>query len=302
MIMHRQVLVLLLAVVSGCAFLSVELPAQRENQAQNEEDSAYGSKFFDQLHNIFGRFRDADLRRVFQDARPIECTELVGHKGAWRTVAFFNEDRKLGDWCRESLEEVKADLAVYTFTGNCGGGGGRVQVATEFPTTASIEAYNRREIDWNQIDITVNEPVDAVLNPRTMAHTFDLPYLFLTGRRGEMNLYGLNAPDRQAAYATNVAARWECKSVVSKDLTYRFLICRATTVPRGAAANRRWEPSFGTSAYYVLSDGTEAQTSVHLSFGDCTTPREKPADAPPGPASRARPTLKKPQKANPPGP
>ncbi len=298
--MNRWVLYLLLAEVVGCAFLSAELPARQENQAPNEERGAYGSKFFDQLHNIFGRFRDADLQRAFQEARPIECTELVGHKGEWRTVAFFNEDRDLGDWCRESLEEVKADLAVYTFKGTCGGGG-RVEVATDFPTTASIDAYNRREIDLNQIDITVNEPVDAALNPRTMAYTFDLPYLFLTGRRGAMNIYSLHAPDQRAAYATNVASRWECKSAASKDVTYRFLICRATTVPRGAAANRKWEPSFGASAYFILSDGTEAQTSVHLSFGDGSAPAEKPADTPPDPTSPPRPTLKRPSKPNPSG-
>ena len=163
---------------------------------QSSKESTYGSKFFDQLHSIFGRFRDADLQRVFQEAQPIQCSELVGRKGEWRTVAFFNEDRELGDWCRESLEEVKADLAVYTFKGVCSGDQGTIQVATEFPTAAGIKAYNHREIDLNQVDVTMNEPVNASLNPRTMAYTFELPYLFLTGRRGSTNVYSLVAPDR----------------------------------------------------------------------------------------------------------
>jgi hypothetical protein len=281
------------------ALLAADLPAQQEQQVQSSEESTYGSKFFDQLRSIFGRFRNADLQRVFQEAQPIECSELVGRKGEWRTVAFFNENRELGDWCRESLEEVKADLAVYTFKGVYSGDQATIQVATEFPTAASIEAYNHNEIDLNQIDVTVNDPVNAALNPRTMAYTFELPYLFLTSRRGSTNVYSLVAPDRDATYATDVTSRWECKSVSSKDVTYRFLICRAATVPRGTAArNQKWEPSFGGSAFFILSDGTEAQASVNLSFGDGTHPSEKPADTAPAPTSPAHPSLKRAKKTN----
>ena len=53
-----------------------------------------------------------DLKRVFQMARPIQCGELVTDKGEWKEVAFFNENRKLGDWYRTSLDEVKSELAV----------------------------------------------------------------------------------------------------------------------------------------------------------------------------------------------
>ena len=267
--------------------------------AQSSQEGTFGSKFFDQLHTIFGRFRDADLERVFQQAQPITCTELVGRKGEWRTVAFFNEDRELGDWCRESLEEVKGDLAVYTFKGTCSGDKGTVQVTTEFPTSASIEAYNRHEIELNQIDITANDPVSATLNPRTMAYTFELPYLFRTGRRGATDVYSFTAPDRDAAYATDVTSRWECKSVSSKDVTYRFFICRTATIPRSQAARaQKWEPAFGSSGFFILSDGTEAQTSVNLSFGAANQPAEKPADA--APASPDRPTLKRTPKISPP--
>jgi hypothetical protein len=299
--MHRTALLLSSPLLLACALSAGGLPAQQERQAQSRDESAYGSKFFADLRTIFGRFRDADLQRVFQEAEPIQCSELVGRQGEWRTVAFFNENRELGDWCRESLEEVKSDLAVYTFTGGCTGSQGTVQVATEFPTAASIEAYNHHEIDLSQIDITVNDPVSAALNPQTKAYTFELPYLFLTGRRGSMKLYSLVAPDRDAAYAPGVTSRWECKSVSSKDVTYRFLICRTTTVPRGIAArNQRWEPAFGASAFFILSDGTEAQTSVSLSYGDATNPGGKPADTAPAPTSPARPSLKRTKKANPP--
>jgi len=264
-----------------CLFAGLGL-AQQEQQPE----SIYGSKFFDQLHNIFGQFQNADLQRVFQEAKPIQCSELVGRKGEWRPVAFFNEDRRLGDWCRESLEEVKADLTVYTFKGACSGSQAAVQVTTEFPTAASMEAYRQQRLNLDQVDVTVNDPVDATLNARTLAYTFDLPYLFPTsGERS--HVYTFIAPDRDAAYASEVTSRWECKAVSSKDVTYRFLICRVATIPRGPGArHQKWEPAFGSSAFFILSDGTEAQTSVNLSFGGAD-------GAEPAPSPPKRPTLKR---------
>src|SRR5262245_58528326 len=70
-----------------------------------------GGRFFNQLQKVFGRFRDSDFQRVFELARPIECSELVTENGEWREVAFFNENRTLGGWYRTSLREVKNDLA-----------------------------------------------------------------------------------------------------------------------------------------------------------------------------------------------
>jgi hypothetical protein len=244
-------------------------PAQQEQQNRPPDEDSYGSRFFDQLRSIFGRFRDADLQNVFQQAKPIQCSELVGRKGEWREVAFFNENRKLGDWCKQSLDEVKGDLSVYTFKGVCSGDQGTVQVATEFPIGDGIEAYNQKRIDFDQIDINVNDPVNAVFDSRTMALTFELPYLFLTGHERSGSTYSFIAPNRNSAYASDVTSRWACKAVSSNDVTYRFLICRTSTAPRNAGArNRNWEPAFGASAFFILSDGSEATTSVNLSFGD----------------------------------
>ena len=288
----RQALLKLSCALFICALPAAGFSTRQDTQARPGEEGAYGSRFFDQLRNIFGRFRDSDLQRVFKEAQPIQCSELVGRKGEWRPVAFFNEDRRLGDWCRENLEEVKSDLALYTFKGACNGDRGTVQVSTEFPTAASIEAYMQQKIPWDQVDVTVNDPVKAELDPKTMAYTFELPYLFLT-QRTPVNVYSFNAPDRDSAYAADVASRWECKTVSSVDVTYRFLICRTATVPRGAAARKgKWEPSFGSSAFFILSDGTEAKTSVNLTFGD-EAPGKKPAD--PAPASPTRPVLKREQ-------
>jgi hypothetical protein len=287
LIIMRKLVLWLCAII--CAVLSAtQLPAQ-QRRIQSDE-STYGSRFFEQLRTIFGRFQNSDLQRVFGEAQPIQCSELVGRKGEWRPVAFFNEDRALGDWFRESLEEVKTDVAVYTFKGACGDQG-KVQVATEFPTDAGIEDYNARKIELDQMDVMVNDPVNAVLDPKTMAYKFDLPYLFLK-QRAPRRIYSLTAPDRNSAYAADVANRWECKAVSSKDVTYRFLICRVSIVPQGRLPkNETWEPTFGSSAFFILSDGTEAKSSVNLSFGDAKPKEEEPST--PAPDSPPRPTLKR---------
>jgi len=167
-------------------------------------------------------------------------------------------------------------------------------VTTEFPTDESIDAYNAGTIRMNDVDITVNDPVNASLNPSTMAYTFELPYLFLKERNGARDIYSFMAPNRDAAYASDVSSRWECKMVSSGDVTYRFLICRTATVPRGRAArNRKEEPSFGSSAFFILSDGMEAQTSVRVLSGDGTPSTDKPDEATPGPSAPKRPILKR---------
>ena len=136
---------------------------------------------------------------------------------------------KIASWetgAGKAWQQVKSDLEIYTFKGSCSGDQDTVEVTTEFPTTESMEDYGRRKIDLGQVDITVNDPVKVSLNRQTMAYTFELPYLFLTGQRGSMRTYSFNAPNRNSAYATEVSGRWECKMVSSKDVTYRFLICR----------------------------------------------------------------------------
>jgi hypothetical protein len=276
-----------------CALLVKGTPAQQQS-VESREDSAYGTEFFDELRTIFGRFRNSDLQRVFQEAKAIQCSELVSGKGEWRTVAFFNEDRKLGDWYKQSLEEVKSDLADFKFTGSCREETSKLRVATEFPTEGSLEAYNKRQIDFRQIDITVNDPVDVVLNSRTMAYTFDLPYLFL--QRGSQHVYSFMAPDRNAYYADDVAGRWECKIAAAKDVTYRFLICHTMIVPRGPAAkNMRWQASFGSAGFFILSDGMKAQASVNILFGDKPSSSRKPLDSEPSQTYPPRPILKRPE-------
>jgi hypothetical protein len=268
--------------------------AQRERQMPPAEEPAYGSKFFNQLRNLFGRFLDSDLQRSFQQADPIQCSELVSDKGEWRPVAFFNEDRSLGEWCRNSLEEVKGDLTVFTFKGQCRSEQDAIRVTTEFPVTESIEAYNRRDIDLEKVDVNVNAPVNVAFDPRSLAYRFELPYLFLSGQRSSMKLYSLDAPTVNDRYASDVTSGWDCKAVKSSDVTYRFLICRTATLPRTLDRNERWSKAFGASAYFILSDGVETHTSVNLSFGTAGIPPEAPRETPApasAPPARAAPVL-----------
>jgi hypothetical protein len=248
-----------------------------------QDEVQYSRRFFAQLRAVFGRFRDADLQRAFDNAKPIQCSDLVNDKGEWRTVAFFNEKRELGDWYRSSFEEVKTDLTVFIFNGPCRGDRGQVQLTTKFPVTESIEAYNRRRIALEQVEVNVNAPVRAAFDSQTQAYSFDLPYLFLVEHRQNESVYSLEPPrlvDR-TNYAPDVTDHWDCKSITAEAVTYQFLICRTTTLPRDAPGRYSGRtPTFGASAYFILSDGKEASSSVKLSFDGGSDGNSAPVETP----------------------
>jgi hypothetical protein len=246
-------------------------PASSAAAPTGGEPQVYGRRFFVQLRAVFGRFRDADLQRVFDNAQPIQCAELINDPGEWRTVAFFNEKRELGDWYRSNFEEVKSDLSVFTFKGACRGEHGPVQLTTKFPVTESVEAYSQRRIGLEDVEVNVNAPVRASFDPQTKAYTFDLPYLFLVGTKDNQDIYSLDPPRMvgRERYAPEVTDHWDCKSVSAENVTYQFLICRTSTKPRVRyGRNENYSAAFGSSAYFILSDGKEAESSVKLSFND----------------------------------
>jgi hypothetical protein len=277
-VVPKRGICVLLVLLSGICISSAR---EAQARAQRERDSAkpqatnaategdrYDRKFFIQLRGVFGRFRDSDLERVFERAQPIQCSELVNDQGEWRTVAFFNENRELGDWYRRNFDEVKTDPAVFIFKGVCRGEHGPVQLATKFPVTESTDAYNQHRIDFDEIAINVNPPVRASFDPQTEAYAFELPYLFLVREHDGEHLYSLDPPrlaDRYD-YARNVVDSWACKSVNAENVTYQFLICRTTTLPRNARERAYSRAAFGASAYFILSDGKEASSSVKLSY------------------------------------
>jgi hypothetical protein len=244
-------------------FLFLALVRQDIN-AQQPESAQYGDRFFEQLGSIFGRFRDTDLQHVFQMARPIRCSDLVMEKGEWRAVGFFNENRKLGDWYRKSLDAVKHDLAVYVFKGSCDGARERLEVTTKFPVHESIDAYEAQKIRFDEIDVNVNAPVKVSYEAKTRAYTFDLPYLFRVPHPDGDVVYSLNPRHLSDRYATNVVNHWECKAVKAEDVTYQFLICRNAVIP--VESRQEKSKTFGAVAYTILSDGKEASSSVKLTF------------------------------------
>lgn len=248
--------------------------AQREREIPRPDESQYSRRFFLQLRTVFGRFRDSDLQRVFERALPIQCSELINEKGEWRPVAFFNEKRELGDWYRSSFEEVKRDLSVFVFSGVCRGEHGSVSLTTKFPVTESVEAYNQNKIPLDDVEVNVNAPVRASFESQSQAYTWDLPYLFLVGQQEDQTIYSLQPPRliERDRYARDVTDHWDCKSVAAENVTYQFLICRTTTQPRLRQDRSQLRSAFGASAYFILSDGREASSSVKLSFGENDSP------------------------------
>jgi hypothetical protein len=259
-------------VTSGslAVLLAVTIPALGQRDRQSE------SAFFEQLRSLFGRFQDADLRRAFRDARPIRCSELTSDGGEWRPVAFFNEDRKVGAWYHRSLAEVNGDLSVYTFKGECTKDQDSVQVVTTFPVKDSLDRYYDGRIPLKNVDMTVNPPVTAAYNSRSQSYRFELPYLYSV-RGATYSLFASRKGDR---HVTNVSNHWECKSVSGNDVTFQFLICETATLPRNLTLGNEGEQSFGTYAYFILSDGKEAKTSFKISFGAPGNEADEPEPAP----------------------
>jgi len=234
------------------------------------QEQRYDRKFFIQLRSVFGRFRETDLERAFEKAQAIQCSELVNGEGEWRTVAFFNENRALGDWYRSNFDEVKNDLAAFIFKGVCRGEHGPVQLTTKFPVTESTEAYTVGRIPFDDIAVNINAPVRAAYDAQTQAYSFDLPFLFLVKHADDGDIYSLSPPDLigRHKYSTDVIDHWDCKSVTAENVTYQFLICRTMTQARNPAMRRAGRGAFGASAYFILSDGKEASSNVRLSFDD----------------------------------
>lgn len=283
--LKRTVLLAHILFLLSVLLVPAGLSAQRERQIPPPENGEFGSKFFTQLSSIFGRFRDGDLQRVFQLAEPIQCSELLTGKGEWRPVAFFNENRKLGDWYRSNIAEVRSDLSVYLFKGTCQGDRGNIELTTKYPVGDSIDAYNAGHIPFDQIDVNVNAPVHLTFDSRSGAYAFDLPFLYLVSRQSSSSTYSLIPPHFGDKYSTEVTNAWECKSVSSIDITYRFLICRTSTVDRSPQQRNqpRGTPTFGSSAYFILSDGSEAQSTVTLNFGNAEPPASAPVETAPAP-------------------
>jgi hypothetical protein len=85
-----------------------------------------------------------------------------------------------------------------------------------------------------------------------------------------------------------MAVEFRCKAISDADLTYRFLLCRNHLV--NTRVRDEAQQSLGSAAYFILSDGKEASSSVKLNFGVDVEPEHReqeivrPAAPPPAPA------------------
>ena len=240
-------------------------------QSRGPGPAAYDSKFFQVLKTVFDKFGDVDLQRAFQSAQPVTCSELAGN---WRQAAFFNEDRNLERWYFKSFEEAQSELSRYIFQGSCSSEFAALDLMTRFPVRDSVAAYNASQIEFDRIAFKVNPGVKATFESRSRAYTFELPYLYPTGIRD--NTYTLVPQNASMKLATDVTNRWECKAVKSADVTYRFLLCRTSIVPRNRSVRNAAEDKIGKSAYVLLTDGREAHATLTLQTGSPEAPASRP--------------------------
>jgi hypothetical protein len=261
----RRITLLLIAAICGFSMGS-----------NAQDKTAFDARFFKVLQGIFDNFTNTDLQRAFRDAQPIRCADLVGD---WRPAAFFNDDPNLERWVYKTFEEVQADLSRYIFRGNCTSDFARLDVTTRFPIRESLDAYNSGKIEFSKIAFRINPAVPAEFDARIRQYGFELPYLYVTGRRNNTNHYSLVPPDSSIKQTEEVTNRYDCKAVKADDVTYRFAICRTVIVPRNSALRSQAEAVRGTSAYVILTDGKEAVSTVSLSFAG-SVPKDPPGKVP----------------------
>ncbi len=224
--------------------------------AQNDR-VPFGSKFFQDLRTLFGGLERSELERAFQQSKAIECSDLSGQAGEWKQVAFLNDNRSLGNWHYDTIEDVKRDLVKFVFSGICDGKTGGLKVATTYPIVESVKSFRDGNIPFSEIVVRNNNPVGVTFNRAAQAYTFELPYLYLVHDGLASPTYSLQPPRLTSKPERSVKAQFSCKALSGPELTYRFLLCRGNV--------------FANRAYYILSDGKEARSEVRLTFGDAAS-------------------------------
>src|SRR5262249_594736 len=165
--------------------------------------------------------------------------------------------------------------------GVCRGDRGPVRVATSYPITDTMRTRSLQMRD--------NDPVSVIFDPPSDSYIFQLPYLYLSGRDEQGSLYTLFPPTAMSRPEKDVAEEFRCKTLSDADLTYRFLLCRTRLVDRDAQMQRlkSAKQPLGNAAYYILSDGKEAGSTVKLTFGPDVVPDKDAGAPPPSPVKQA---------------
>ena len=120
----------------------------------------------------------------------------------------------------------------------------------------------------SNVVVRENESVKASFDRSTNSYNFRLPFLYLEHSLSALSfdtLYTLMPPTAASKPVSDTAEEFQCKGVTDGELIYRFLLCRTKVFDtKGRPVN--WEK--GSFAYYILSDGKEASSSVRLTFRD----------------------------------
>ena len=227
---------------------------------------AFGTKFFDDLTTLFGRLQKSKLDTVFQDAKAVRCADLLDAK--WRQVGFLNDDRNLMAWHYQTIEQVRDDRVRYAFSGTCPNNRSPLKLTTAYPVGESLEKYLAGKGPLSKVVVRENESVKASFDRSTNSYKFQLPFLYLGQSLVALSfdtLYTLTPPTAASKPVSDTAEEFRCKGVTDGDLIYRFLLCRMKLfATKGPPVNLQK----GSFAYYILSDGKEASSSVRLNFGD----------------------------------
>src|SRR5205085_12543952 len=103
-------------------------------------------------------------------------------------------------------------------------------------------------------------------------------------RNGTDLVYTLTPPRTTSKPEPGMAIEFRCKALSDADLTYRFLLCRNRVVNRDTRTREQGgRPSARSAAYYILSDGKEASSTVKLNFGEGTDSQPRRTEAEPSP-------------------
>src|SRR5262245_4966767 len=224
----------------------------------------FGAKFLDNLQTLFGRLETSELDSAFQRAKAIRCSDLIGQSGEWKDVGFLNDNRNLAAWHYGNIDDVKSDPVRYVFSGRCTTEQASLRLATQYPVKESYEQFRKGTIPLSKVAVRDNPPVSVLFDRSTDSYTFQLPFLYAEVASRAETTYTLTPPTAASRPEAKLAAEFRCRAISDADLTYRFLLCRINL--NAANFQQRIPDSPSSWAYYILSDGREASSTVNLSF------------------------------------
>src|SRR5215467_7542277 len=216
------------------------------------QNSDFGARFLDDLQTLFGRLEASELDSAFQRAKAIRCSDLIGKSGEWRDVGFLNDNRNLAAWHYEDIGSVKSDPVRYVFSGMCSTEESALKLATRYPIKENYDQVRKGTIPISKVAVRDNPPVSVFFDKSTNSYTFQLPFLYAEGASRAETTYTPVPPSAASKPEAGLAEEFRCKAVSDADLTYRFLLCRASLVNLNATNSKQRIPNSPNSwGYYI---------------------------------------------------